>query len=122
MSASPDASAVSTASSTVRAASASPRWSSIIAPARTIASGLAMPRPAMSGAEPCTGSNMEGWVRAGFRFALGARPRLPVIAAARSVTMSPKRFEATTTSKLSGRRTRSMHAASTSSDSVETSG
>ena len=40
------------------------------------------------------------------------------MAALRSVRMSPKRFDATMTSKSCGRRTRSMQAASTSSDSV----
>src|SRR5262249_15172778 len=38
----------------------SSRWSSSIAADRMAASGLAMPLPAMSGAEPCTGSNMLG--------------------------------------------------------------
>ena len=111
-----------TARSSSAAAALSPRKSSIIDPASIVAIGLAMPRPAMSGAEPCTGSNIEGNVFDGFRFALGARPRLPVIAALRSVRMSPKRFDATMTSKSCGRRTRSMHAASTSSDSVRMSG
>ena len=42
-------------------ASRSPRWSSIIAPAQIAAIGLAMPRPAMSGAEPWMGSNIDGY-------------------------------------------------------------
>ncbi len=42
------------AASTRLAASDSPRKSSIIAPDRMAALGLAMPCPAMSGAEPCT--------------------------------------------------------------------
>src|SRR5262249_57231794 len=41
-----------TLASTRRAASAWPRSSSIIAPARIVASGFATPRPPMSGAEP----------------------------------------------------------------------
>jgi aerobic C4-dicarboxylate transport protein len=43
-----------------RAASVSPRCSSIIAPDQICPIGLAMPCPAMSGAEPCTGSNIDG--------------------------------------------------------------
>ena len=42
--------------------------------------------------------------------------------AAMSVRMSPKRLLATTTSKLSGRRMKSMQAASTRSDWVSMSG
>ena len=42
------------------AAAVSPRCSSIIAPDQCWPSGLAMPSPTMSGAEPCTGSNIEG--------------------------------------------------------------
>ena len=46
---------------TSSAAFASPRHSSIIAPLSDLrAVGLAMPLPAMSGAEPCTGSNSDG--------------------------------------------------------------
>src|ERR1044072_8842303 len=74
------------------------------------------PGPAMSGAEPCTGSNIDGWRRVGSRFALGARPRPPVTVAVISEQMSPKRFEATITSKLQGRRISSMAAASTRLD------
>ena len=42
------------------AAAASPRCSNIMAEAQMAAMGLAMPRPAMSGALPCTGSNTGG--------------------------------------------------------------
>ena len=52
-----------------------------------------------------TGSKSDGAVRSGFRFAEGDSPRDPVTAPERSVRMSPKRFEATTTSNRSGRRT-----------------
>ena len=52
----------------------------------------------------------------GSRFALGARPRPPVTVAVISDRMSPKRFEATITSKLQGRRISSMAAASTRID------
>ena len=51
------------------AASASPRKSSIRAALRMAATGLALSWPAMSGAEPCTGSNIDGPVRSGFRLA-----------------------------------------------------
>ena len=64
--------------------------------------GLAMPWPAMSGAEPWTGSNMLGLRRSGSRLALAAIPRLPARALPRSDRISPKRFEATTTSSVSG--------------------
>ena len=36
-----------------------------------------MPRPAMSGAEPCTGSNIEGYSRSGLMLADGAMPIVP---------------------------------------------
>ena len=48
------------AASTAAAASCSPKCSSICAPAQTCPIGLHTPLPAMSGAEPCTGSNMLG--------------------------------------------------------------
>ena len=47
------------------AASAWPRNSSIIAPDQIWPIGFAMPLPAMSGAEPCTGSNSDGCVALG---------------------------------------------------------
>lgn len=46
-----------------------------------------MPRPAMSGADPWTGSNMDGKCRSGLRLALGAMPIEPTVAA--SVTTTP---------------------------------
>ena len=49
---------------------------------------------------------------------LGAVPMLPVIIAPISVRMSPNRLLATTTSNSSGFRTKSMQAASTSSEVV----
>ena len=42
--------------------------------------GLAMLRPAMSGADPWTGSNIDGNFRSGFRFADGAMPMPPATA------------------------------------------
>ena len=68
--------------------------------------GLAICFPAMSGAEPCTGSNSDGNVPSGLRFALGAMPIVPVHAGPRSLRMSPNRLLATTTSKKSGRCTK----------------
>ncbi len=61
----PLVSTVSIARTTAAAASGWPRWSSIIAPDQIWPIGLAMPRPAMSGAEPWTGSNIEGNVALG---------------------------------------------------------
>ncbi|MCY1217816.1 hypothetical protein D9M72_297460 [compost metagenome] len=71
--------------------------------------GLAMPLPAMSGAEPCTGSKSDGNLRSGFRLALGAMPMVPVQAGPRSERMSPNRLEATTTSNQSGCCTKCAH-------------
>ena len=64
--------------------------------------GLATFWPAMSGAEPWTGSNIEGNFRSGLRLAEGAMPIVPVQAGPRSERMSPNRFEHTTTSNQSG--------------------
>ena len=85
--------------------------------------GLAIPRPAMSGADPCTGSKTPGLsALPGAKFALAAIPIPPWIAAARSVRMSAKRFEATTTSRLPGSRTIRAASASTNTLSTRTSG
>ena len=67
----------------------------------------------MSGAEPCTGSNMLGLVPEASRFPLAASPMPPVTAAARSVTMSPNRLSVTITSKRPGSVTKNIVAAST---------
>jgi hypothetical protein len=65
----------------------------------------ASPWPAMSWADPRTGSNMEGTPPVGFRLAEAPNPRPPWIAAPRSVRRSPNRLDATTTSGDSrGRR------------------
>lgn len=64
--------------------------------------GSAMPFPAMSGADPWTGSKRLGKRPSGLMLALGAIPIVPVQAGPRSERMSPKRLEATTTSKRSG--------------------
>src|SRR5579885_506539 len=60
----------------------------------------------MSGAEPCTGSNIEGSSRSGLMLAEGAIPIEPTTAGPRSDRMSPKRLEPTTTSNQSGWRTK----------------
>jgi hypothetical protein len=56
----------------------------------------------MSGAEPCTGSNIDGYSFSGLMLPPGAMPIDPAMAGPRSERMSPKRFEATTTSNQSG--------------------
>ena len=75
--------------------------------------GSAMPCPAMSGALPCTGSNIDGFVRVASMLPLAARPMPPHTAAARSVMMSPNRLSVTITSNRPGSVTRWMVAAST---------
>ena len=62
-----------TARSTRAASSVRPRCSSSIATDRIVAVGSALPWPAMSGAEPCTGSNMLGTVRVGVDVAAGGQ-------------------------------------------------
>src|SRR6202023_1045365 len=84
------------------AAPGSPRSSTIMAPDQIWPIGLAMPCPAMSGAEPCTGSNTDGNLRSGLILPDGAMPMVPVQAGPRSDRMSPNRFDATTTLNLSG--------------------
>src|SRR5918994_5751600 len=55
--------------------------------------GFAIPCPAMSGAEPWTGSNIEGYSPFGFRLVEGAIPMLPATAAPRSLRMSQPEVE-----------------------------
>src|SRR6266545_3727801 len=69
--------------------------------------GLAMPCPAISGAEPCTGSNTEGKLPSGLILPDGAMPIVPVQAGPRSERMSPNRLDATTTLNVSGLSTNS---------------
>ena len=71
-----------------------------------MASGLARPCPAMSGAEPCTGSNMPGPSPASD--ALGSMPIEPVSIAASSERMSPNMFSVRIVSK-SARRGDELH-------------
>ena len=73
-----------------------------MAAAQICPTGLAMPLPAMSGAEPWTGSKRLGCLRSGLMLPLGAMPMVPVQAGPRSERMSPKRLLATTTSNQSG--------------------
>src|SRR4051794_28361968 len=107
---------------TSAAASAWPRCSSISAPVHTCPTGFAIPCPAMSGADPWTGSNIDGWSRSGLRLAAGAIPMLPATAAVRSLRMSPNRFEPTMTSSDSGARTTRAHSASISTRSTSMPG
>ncbi len=104
------------------AAFGSPRCSSIIEAVQKVATGLAMPLPVMSKAEPWIGSNIDGNLRSGFRFAVGAMPSEPDKAAARSERMSACRLEATIVSSDSGLSTMRVVIASTSTRSVLTSG
>ena len=57
---SPVAVTFSTARINRAAAAASPRCSSICTAVQNVATGLAMPLPAMSNAEPWIGSNIDG--------------------------------------------------------------
>ena len=111
---SPSASARSTADSTAAAwASMANPWRSIIAADRNIASGLAAPVPAMSGAEPWTGSNTPG-PSASPSEALGSIPIEPVSIAASSLRMSPNMFSVRITSKCRGAAISCIAALSTS--------
>ena len=74
----------------------------------------------MSGAEPCTGSNIDGKRRSGLMLPLAASPMPPVTAAATSVRMSPNRLSVTITSYRCGCVTRYIAAASTCWYSVDT--
>src|SRR6266496_269650 len=76
----------------------------------------------MSGAEPCTGSNMDGHSLSGLMLPPGARPIEPAMAGPRSDRMSPNRFEATTTSNQSGCWTKCAHRMSMWYCAVFTSG
>ncbi len=84
------------------AAAGSPRCSSIITADQKVPTGLAMPLPVMSKAEPWIGSNIEGNRRSGLRLAVGAMPIEPASAAARSERMSACRLVATIVSSDCG--------------------
>ncbi len=99
----PLSSAESTAASTCAASSLAPSPSrSSIATERSVAKGFAVPVPAMSGAEPWTGSKTPGPLSP--RLADGSMPSDPVSIAAASLRMSPNMFSVTMTSKRLGRR------------------
>ena len=59
----------------------------------------------MSGADPCTGSNKDGYLFSGLMFPDGAIPIVPVHAGPKSDKISPNKFDATITSNHSGLRT-----------------
>ena len=84
---------------TLEAMSPCPIWTSIITAPSKSPEGFAMPLPAMSGAEPCTASNMA---KSTPMFDDPPSPTEPVISAAMSEMMSPYRFGVTMTSKLCG--------------------
>ena len=85
-----------------------------------VASGLAIPLPAMSGAEPCTGSYRPGPPAP--RLAEASSPIDPAIIAASSERMSPNMFSVSTTSKAAGFEISCIAALSTSRCSSRTSG
>ena len=88
---------------------------------RIVASGFARSLPAMSGAEPCTGSYMPGFPGSPSE-ADGSMPIEPVIWPASSDRISPNMFVVTTTSKSDGRRISCIEALSTYMWSSATSG
>jgi len=83
---------------------------SSMAAVRMAPSGLAIPLPAMSGAEPCTGSYK---LTVPPTVAEGSMPSEPVMTPDSSDRMSPKRFSVSTTSKLRGVFIRCIAQAST---------
>ncbi len=80
-------------------------------------SGLALFCPAMSGAEPCTGSYNPTHAPDGFRSPIdaeGSMPIEPASTAPSSLRMSPNMFSVSTTSKRRGFRISCMAQLSTS--------
>ena len=111
---SPSSATRSTARISSPAASSWPRCSRSIDPAQTVAIGLAMPLPAMSGRRAVDRlEQAREACRVGSMLADGARPSEPMSAAPRSVRMSPNRLLATMVSTRSGWRTMSAASAST---------
>ena len=100
-----------TAFSMAAAGSSRPRlYLSSMAADRIWAMGLAMPWPAMSGAEPPAGSNMPNLEL--FRLAEASMPMEPVSMAASSLMMSPNMLPQSMTSNWCGSRTSCMVALS----------
>ncbi len=79
------------------------------------ATGLALPWPAMSGAEPCTASKIAA---SRPMLAPGAMPSPPTRPATRSERMSPNRLVVTSTSNCQGLSTSFIAQASTITDSI----
>ena len=115
-----------TASLIAAASSARPKLYSSMAAAEPIAaSGLALPCPAMSGADPCTGSYRPRHAPLGSWLPIeadGSMPIEPARTEPSSLRMSPKRFSVTTTSKAVGRSRSCIAQLSTSMCSSSMSG
>ena len=79
----------------------------------TVAVGSAICLPAMSGAEPWMGSNMDGKAFSGLMFPEAASPIPPVIAPASSVRMYQNMLSVAITSNLAVSVTRKIVAEST---------
>ena len=110
-----------TAFSIFAAASSSPNWyRSIIAALSTCASGFALSCPAMSGADPCTGSYSPG--PSVPTAAEGSMPMDPVSMDAASDRMSPKMLPVTMVSNCVGARMICIAALSTYMCDSSTSG
>ena len=101
---------VKIALSNLSADSFSPKYLSIITADNIIAIGFAIPLPAISGADPCTGSNKAPSFPI---FAEGINPSPPTRPAPSSDKISPNKLVVTMTSKLSGCVIRYIAVAST---------
>ena len=80
-----------------------------MAPAQICPIGFAIFCPAMSGADPWTGSNKDGKSFSGLIFPEGATPIVPVHAGPKSDKISPKRFDPTTILNFYGFKTKWAH-------------
>jgi hypothetical protein len=113
--------AARTAASTRNASASRPsECRSSSATLSNVPQGFAIPRPAMSGADPWMGSYKPR--RPSPSAAEGSTPSEPASIEASSVRMSPNRFSVSTTSKSRGRRSRCIAAESTSMCSSATPG